>query len=80
MTPLRRRRRLAAMTVTTASALFALAGCAAPAAPETAEFADWDAVLSAAQGQTVQLWMYGGDDQATPTSTTCSPPRSPNTA
>lgn len=63
MTPLRHRRRLAAMTVATASALFALAGCAAPAAPETAEFSDWDAVLSAARGQTVQLWMYGGDDQ-----------------
>ncbi len=63
MTPLRRRRRLAAITVAAASALFALAGCAAPAAPDTAEFADWDAVLSAAKGQTVQLWMYGGDDQ-----------------
>lgn len=63
MTPLRRRRRLAAITVAAASALFALAGCAAPAAPDTAEFTDWDAVLSAAKGQTVQLWMYGGDDQ-----------------
>lgn len=63
MTPLRHRRRLAAITVAAASALFALAGCAAPAAPDTAEFADWDAVLSAAKGQTVQLWMYGGDDQ-----------------
>lgn len=63
MTPLRHRRRLAAITVASASALFALAGCAAPAAPDTAEFADWDAVLSAAKGQTVQLWMYGGDDQ-----------------
>ncbi|MEW1708890.1 ABC transporter substrate-binding protein [Microbacterium sp. NPDC089190] len=63
MTPLRHRRRLAAITVAAASALFALTGCAAPAAPDTAEFADWDAVLSAAKGQTVQLWMYGGDDQ-----------------
>ncbi|PTT21205.1 ABC transporter substrate-binding protein [Microbacterium sp. HMWF026] len=63
MTPLRRRRRLTALTVAAASTLLALTGCAAPAAPDAAEFADWDAVLSAAQGQTVQLWMYGGDDQ-----------------
>ncbi|PVE69935.1 ABC transporter substrate-binding protein [Microbacterium testaceum] len=63
MTPLRRRRRLTALTVAAASTLLALTGCAAPAAPDADEFADWDAVLSAAQGQTVQLWMYGGDDQ-----------------
>ena len=29
--------------------------------PAAAEFADFDAVLEAAQGQTVQLWMWGGD-------------------
>ncbi|MBB3157353.1 putative spermidine/putrescine transport system substrate-binding protein [Microbacterium proteolyticum] len=63
MSPLRRRRRVTALTVVATSSLFALAGCAAPATPDAGEFADWDAVLAAADGQTVQLWMYGGDDQ-----------------
>ncbi|WP_218221853.1 ABC transporter substrate-binding protein [Nesterenkonia sp. Act20] len=30
---------------------------------ETQEFEDFDAVLEAAEGQTVDLWMYGGDEQ-----------------
>ncbi|MDJ0349930.1 ABC transporter substrate-binding protein [Cryobacterium sp. PH29-G1] len=41
-----------------------LGACAAPA-PDGArsEFADWNDVIRAAQGQTVKLWMYGGDTQ-----------------
>ena len=38
----------------------------APAAgdgPEALDPSDWDAVLSAAQGQTVDWWMFGGDDR-----------------
>ncbi|MEY2848180.1 MAG: hypothetical protein RI885_845 [Actinomycetota bacterium] len=47
-----------------AAATVVLAGCAAPA-PEGASssFETWDDVVAAADGQTVQLWMYGGDDQ-----------------
>jgi putative spermidine/putrescine transport system substrate-binding protein len=40
-----------------------LSSCAAPAAEGRTEFADFDAVLLAAEGQTVDLWMYGGDQQ-----------------
>jgi putative spermidine/putrescine transport system substrate-binding protein len=43
--------------------LIGLAGCAAPSASTEAAFSDWDSVLAAAQGQTVNLWMYGGDEQ-----------------
>lgn len=43
--------------------LLALVGCAAPAAPSPTAYDDWDQVLADARGQTVQLWMYGGDDQ-----------------
>ncbi len=41
-----------------------LSACAAPA-PQGARstFARWDDVVAAAQGQTVKLWMYGGDTQ-----------------
>lgn len=47
-----------------AGAAALLAGCAAPS-PEasSAAFENWDDVLAEADGQTVQLWMYGGDDQ-----------------
>ncbi|MET2010857.1 ABC transporter substrate-binding protein [Microbacterium chocolatum] len=61
-TPGRARRVFAAVAGVTASA-FALAGCAAPAAPTPELPETWDAVLEEADGQTVQLWMYGGDDQ-----------------
>ncbi|MBC7725174.1 MAG: ABC transporter substrate-binding protein [Burkholderiaceae bacterium] len=41
-----------------------LSGCAAPTpTATTGAFANWDDVVAAAQGQTVQLWMYGGDEQ-----------------
>jgi putative spermidine/putrescine transport system substrate-binding protein len=45
------------------AALLALAGCAAPAA-EAPQAADrpWDEVLAEADGQTVDLWMYGGEE------------------
>lgn len=40
----------------------AAASCAAPSsAPAQAEEATWQEVLAAADGSTVQLWMYGGD-------------------
>lgn len=42
----------------------ALGACAAPSADVTASsFDTWADVTSAAQGQTVRLWMYGGDTQ-----------------
>lgn len=44
------------------AALF-LSSCASGTATEVEEFEDFDAVLEAAQGQTVDLWMYGGDEQ-----------------
>lgn len=43
--------------------MIALAGCAAPAGSAPTAYEDWDEVLADAEGQTVQLWMYGGDDQ-----------------
>jgi putative spermidine/putrescine transport system substrate-binding protein len=45
------------------AALLALAGCAAPAseAPEAAD-RPWEDVLAEADGQTVDLWMYGGEE------------------
>lgn len=47
-----------------ASALL-LSACAAPAADNPTASADrtWDEVLAEAEGQTVDLWMYGGDDR-----------------
>jgi putative spermidine/putrescine transport system substrate-binding protein len=42
----------------------AVTGCAAPdAEPTDAALRDWDDVLAEADGQTVRLWMYGGDDK-----------------
>jgi putative spermidine/putrescine transport system substrate-binding protein len=41
-----------------------LAACAAPSNVSAAPPASsWDSVLTAAKGQTVNLWMYGGDQQ-----------------
>ena len=47
-----------------ASALL-VSACAAPAADSPTASADrpWDEVLAEAEGQTVDLWMYGGDDR-----------------
>ncbi|WP_199184217.1 ABC transporter substrate-binding protein [Cryobacterium sp. Y62] len=69
LTPRRRRgsrRARAGMLVGlgTAAAL-TLSACAAPAREGTrSTFGSWADVVSAAQGQTVRLWMYGGDTQA----------------
>jgi len=54
------RRTLAAVG---AAALLALTGCAAPVPVASAGFDSWEQTLAAAEGQTVQLWMYGGDEQ-----------------
>lgn len=43
--------------------LAALSACAAPEGADPTAYDDWDDVLADAKGQTVQLWMYGGDDQ-----------------
>jgi len=44
--------------------LLVLTGCSAPnSEAATNDFASWDEVVGAAEGQTVQLWMYGGDEQ-----------------
>lgn len=40
-----------------------LSACAGGSVAAPEEFTDFDAVLDAAQGQTVDLWMYGGDEQ-----------------
>ncbi|WP_430869195.1 ABC transporter substrate-binding protein [Demequina aurantiaca] len=63
---LRRWRGLATATIAVGG-LVVLAGCAAPAAPAgegLAPLQDWDGIVADADGQTVNLWMYGGDDQA----------------
>jgi len=56
-----RQRRAAALAL--ALPLVVLAGCAAPETAAAPSYDDWDTVLADAEGQTVQLWMYGGDDQ-----------------
>ncbi|GAA1212081.1 ABC transporter substrate-binding protein [Rhodoglobus aureus] len=69
-TPFRRatnrpaRRQIIPALATLAVSALALTACTAPAAStEGPEFSDWAAVHEAAQGQTVKLWMWGGDDQ-----------------
>lgn len=59
-----RARRGAGLTLGLALATAALAGCSAPAAPPTASKEQpWSEVLDEARGQTVDLWMYGGDSR-----------------
>lgn len=42
----------------------ALAACSAEAGASSAQdYESWDEVVAAAEGQTVKLWMYGGDEQ-----------------
>ncbi|WP_322411081.1 ABC transporter substrate-binding protein [Microbacterium invictum] len=55
------RRHLAVAAV--ALSALALSACSAPAAPGGTVPDSWEQVLADAEGQTVQLWMYGGDDQ-----------------
>lgn len=41
-----------------------LASCSADTGGSTAQsYANWEEVVAAAEGQTVKLWMYGGDEQ-----------------
>ena len=56
--------RLRWLAVGLVGASIATAGCSAPAS-ESAQVAPrtWDQVLVEADGQTVDLWMYGGDDR-----------------
>jgi putative spermidine/putrescine transport system substrate-binding protein len=55
------RRRLAVAAV--ALSALALSACSAPATSGGTVPDSWEQVLADAEGQTVQLWMYGGDDQ-----------------
>ncbi|WP_216699181.1 hypothetical protein [Arthrobacter sp. H14] len=61
--PVLRRRRRPALASATGAVMLLLTSCAAPTAATTEEFSDFEEVLSAADGQTVDLWMYGGDTQ-----------------
>ncbi|MGZ0712765.1 ABC transporter substrate-binding protein (plasmid) [Coraliomargarita sp. W4R53] len=59
-----RRRPLVSVAALGASCALALTACTAPAPPaSTTAFVDWSAVESAAEGQSVDLWMWGGDEQ-----------------
>lgn len=58
------RRRALTAVATLAFGALALTACASPtASAQGSGYADWSAVQKAAQGQTVNLWMWGGDDQ-----------------
>ncbi|GAB3536311.1 ABC transporter substrate-binding protein [Arthrobacter tecti] len=54
------RRRFVPLTFVSA---LALSSCGTPAAGPGEEYASFDEVLDAADGQTVDLWMFGGDEQ-----------------
>ncbi len=45
-----------------AAATLLISGCGAGPAPQP-EYTAWDQVTNDARGQTVRLWMYGGDEQ-----------------
>lgn len=62
-TPLRTRSRPHLTWGAAAAALLTVTSCAAPATGTTEDFTDFDEVLAQAEGQTVDLWMYGGDEQ-----------------
>ncbi|MDP3207897.1 MAG: ABC transporter substrate-binding protein, partial [Rhodoglobus sp.] len=61
--PSRRSWRTVVVSSLALGGLLGVAGCAAPSAPTAPALSDWSSVLTAAQGQTVNLWMYGGDEQ-----------------
>jgi len=70
LTPTRWRRRAArparagTLVAISAAVALTLGGCAAPSPDGTGTtFSRWDDVVAAAQGQTVKMWMYGGDTQ-----------------
>ncbi len=60
--PARARAALVGLAVLTAAAL---AACAAPDVATRADDTErpWDQIVADAQGETVDLWMYGGDDR-----------------
>ena len=69
--PATRRRRAVGLAIAF-GVMVVLAGCSAPDAPASSSAAGssaagssggWNATLAAARGQTVNLWMYGGDPQ-----------------
>ncbi|MBH0082163.1 ABC transporter substrate-binding protein [Salinibacterium sp. SWN167] len=62
--PTTARRRILPVLATAAVTALALSACSAPTnTPRGPEFFDWADVQIAADGQTVKLWMWGGDDQ-----------------
>ncbi len=62
MSPQRRTRSGVAAAITAGLAV-SLAACSAPASADDQSYANWDEVVAAAEGQTVKLWMWGGDEQ-----------------
>ena len=62
MSPQRRFRSGVAAAIT-AGLTVSLAACSAPASADDQSYSSWDEVVAAAEGQTVKLWMYGGDEQ-----------------
>ncbi|MBX9473026.1 ABC transporter substrate-binding protein [Microcella sp.] len=62
MSPQRRHRSGVALAITS-GLVMTLAACSAPASADDQSYASWDEVVAAAEGQTVKLWMYGGDEQ-----------------
>ena len=65
-TPLQRRSttgRLPTAGMGAAAVTLILTACTAPGAPPVASTLDWAAVGEEARGQTVSMWMYGGDEQ-----------------
>ncbi len=59
-------RRVVSFLAALAGAALLLSGCAAPsvvADSSAREWSSWDEVTADADGQTVRLWMYGGDAQ-----------------
>lgn len=63
MSPQRSFRRAGVAAAIAAGLVIPLAACSAPAESDDQSYANWDEVVAAAQGQTVKLWMYGGDEQ-----------------
>ena len=57
-----RRPQFAMLIAGAVAALLVLSACGPPA-PARQDFASWEQVGAAAAGQTVRLWMYGGDEQ-----------------
>ena len=62
--PVIRGRRIVSVLALIVGAAFGLAACSSAPAPSTTESArPWSAIEKAARGETVNLWMYGGDQQ-----------------